>query len=568
MKNRTSSHFFILVLIVVVTAIAHYSIYYGALIRGYETSGITAARNLLLLSFLAIIPIFLKKFLKFQGNWTIYTSAVLLFSIGLSIQYRLFSDPEYTSRKDKAEARAEKIKTQQLHYIQENYSAEKKQMMGLPPTPPSPVDLSAETPRPADDTVSSVLFSGKTVNPILGIIGLIIAFVLLSRDKVLDFLQRNGFLIILLTLGPLLLAAVTSHAGKSVGNMTPWEPSKIPFLIGFAAILAVLYKNLARTYWGIPRAKDVVPLVFMAVLPFVPFFVLKDFGQMMVFSAVYATLYLIAVRRFSQRFVLVGSVLLMVGILVVGALPVKTQQQIPLLPTLAGPVRQILPNRIQQRFHLWLDGFNPPTPDTPWWKDDYNNYYKKLSEQMAQQGEDLPQMLEENPELQNTINVDAWFDVLAFQPAQATFGLASGGTTGRGLGLGYPELVPVADSDYVFAALAEELGLLGGLLVIFALIVFVSAGIRTALDSRDMFSKLCSAGLSAFIGFQALVNIGGITRALPMTGITLPFVSHGGFSLITSFVMLGMLMAFSHRNAVDRQVNEANLTHEYQPASY
>ena len=568
MKNRTSSHFFILVLIVVVTAIAHYSIYYGALIRGYETSGITAARNLLLLSFLAIIPIFLKKFLKFQGNWTIYTSAVLLFSIGLTIQYRLFSDPEYTSRKDKAEARDEKIKTQQLHYIQENYSAEKKQMMGLPPTPPSPVDLSAETPRPADDTVSSVLFSGKTVNPILGIIGLIIAFVLLSRDKVLDFLQRNGFLIILLTLGPLLLAAVTSHAGKSVGNMTPWEPSKIPFLIGFAAILAVLYKNLARTYWGIPRAKDVVPLVFMAVLPFVPFFVLKDFGQMMVFSAVYATLYLIAVRRFSQRFVLVGSVLLMVGILVVGALPVKTQQQIPLLPTLAGPVRQILPNRIQQRFHLWLDGFNPPTPDTPWWKDDYNNYYKKLSEQMAQQGEDLPQMLEENPELQNTINVDAWFDVLAFQPAQATFGLASGGTTGRGLGLGYPELVPVADSDYVFAALAEELGLLGGLLVIFALIVFVSAGIRTALDSRDMFSKLCSAGLSAFIGFQALVNIGGITRALPMTGITLPFVSHGGFSLITSFVMLGMLMAFSHRNAVDRQVNEANLTHEHKPASY
>ena len=64
--------------------------------------------------------------------------------------------------------------------------------------------------------------------------------------------------------------------------MTPWEPAKIPFLIGFAAILAVLYKNLARTYWGLPRAKDVVPLIVMAVLPFVPFIVLKDFGQMMV----------------------------------------------------------------------------------------------------------------------------------------------------------------------------------------------------------------------------------------------------------------------------------------------
>lgn len=551
MKNRTSSHFFILCLIVVLTAISHYSIHYGALIRGYDTSPLTAFRNIGLLAILALLPVFLKRFTKFQGNWTLYTSAVLLFSIGLTVQYRLFSDPEYTSRKDKAEARQEKIRTAQLHYIQQNYSAEKKQLMGLPPTEPGPIDLDKETPRPATDGVTDVFLSGNTINPILGILGLLTAFLLLRRDNIIDLLRQNGFLIVLLTLVPLILAAITSHAGK-VGNMTPWEPSKIPFLVGFSAVLAVLYKNLARTYWGIPRAKDVVPLLFMAALPFVPFFVLKDFGQMMVFSAVYATLYLIAVRRFSQRFVLVGSVLLMVGVLVAGALPEKTQQNIPLLPTLARPVKKILPNRIQQRFHLWLDGFNPPTPDTEWWKDDYDNYYKKLVEKDP----NIPQMLEENPDLQKTINVDAWFDMLAFQPAQATFGLASGGTTGRGLGLGYPELIPVADSDYVFAALAEELGLFGGLLVTFALIVLVSSGVRTALDCRDMFSKLCAIGLAAFIGFQALVNIGGITRALPMTGITLPFVSHGGFSLITSFVMLGMLMAFSHRNAIDLKLDE------------
>jgi len=539
---------------VVLTAISHYSIYYGGLIRGYETSSITAFRNVGLLTLLAILPIFLKRFVKFEGNWTLYTSAVLLFSIGLTVQYRLFSDPEYISRKDKAEARQEKIKSLQLHYIQENYSAEKKQIMGLPPTPPSPVDLSTETPRPSEEDLTAVLLSGKTINTLLGILGMIAALLLIKQEKVLEILQKNGFLIVILTLGPLILAAITSRAGKSIGNMTPWEPSKIPFLIGFAAILAVLYKNLAKTYWGLPRAKDIVPLVFMAALPFVPFFVLKDFGQMMVFSGVYATLYLIAVRRFSQRFVLVGSVLLLGGILVVGALPENTQAKIPLLPTLARPVKQVLPDRIQQRFHLWLDGFNPPTPETSWWKDDYDDYYKKL----VQKDATIPQMLEENPDLQRTINVDAWFDVLAFQPAQATFGLASGGTTGRGLGLGYPELIPVADSDYIFAALAEELGLFGGLLITFALIVLVSAGVRTALDCRDMFSKLCAIGLSAFIGFQALVNIGGITRALPMTGITLPFVSHGGFSLITSFVMLGMLMAFSHRNAMDRRQAEVD----------
>ncbi|MCC7308853.1 MAG: FtsW/RodA/SpoVE family cell cycle protein, partial [Acidobacteria bacterium] len=354
-------------------------------------------------------------------------------------------------------------------------------MMGLPPTPPSPVDLSAETPRPSPDTLAGVLFSGRTLNPLLGVCGLVFVLIAFRNERVLEFLQKNGFLIVLLTLGPLILAAITSRAGKSIGNMTPWEPAKIPFLIGFAAILSILYKNLARTYWGLPRAKDVIPLVFMAILPFVPFFVLKDFGQMMVFSGVYATLYLIAVRRFMQRFVLVGSVALVIGILVVGALPDDTQAKIPLLPTVATPVRSVLPNRIQQRFHLWLDGFTPPSPETAWWKEDYDNYYKKLVEKDP----NLPQMLEEDPNLQRTINVDAWFDILAFQPAQATFGLASGGTTGRGLGLGYPELIPVADSDYVFAALAEELGLFGGLLLTFALIVFVSAGVRTALDSRD-----------------------------------------------------------------------------------
>jgi cell division protein FtsW (lipid II flippase) len=550
MKNRASSHLFILLLIVILTAIGHYAIHYGALIRGYETSSLTAYRNLGLLFLLAVLPVFLARFAKFQGNWTLYTSAVLLFSIGLTVQYRLFSDPEYVSKKDKAEARQEKIITAQMHYIQENYSPEKKQLMGLPPTEKSPVDLSKETPRPSEDTLFGTLTSGRTLIPLFGIFCLIGVIILFQRDDILDIMQRNGFLIVVLTLLPLLLAAITSRAGKSIGNMTPWEPAKIPFLIGFAAILSVLYKNLARTYWGVPRAKDVIPLVFMAILPFFPFFVLKDFGQMMVFSSVYATLYIIAVRRLPQRIVLIGSVFLLVGILVVGALPESTQEKIPLLPKLAKPVKAVLPNRIQQRFHLWLDGFNPPTPDTDWWKEDYDDYYKKL----IAKDPSLPTLLEQDPNLQKSINVDAWFDVLAFQPAQATFGLASGGTTGRGLGLGFVELIPVSDSDYIYAALAEELGLFGGLLVIFALITFVSAGIRTALDARDMFSKLCCAGLSAFIGFQALVNIGGITRALPMTGITLPFVSHGGFSLITSFVMLGMLMAFSHRNQVDKLI--------------
>ena len=281
----------------------------------------------------------------------------------------------------------------------------------------------------------------------------------------------------------------------------------------------------------------------MAVIPFVPFFALKDFGQMLIFSGAYATLYLVAVRRWPQLLVFVGSVMLVMLILVVGALPRDIQEKFPLLPTVARPIQHALPARIQQRFHLWLDGFDPPSPDESWWKKDYDEALVKDPR--------MKDLADQSEAMKKSVNTDIWFDKLAFQPAQAVFGIASGKTTGRGLGLGFPEVIPIADSDYVYAAIAEETGLLGGGLVVLALIIFVGAGIRTSIEARDMFTKLCAAGLTAFIGIQALVNIGGITRALPMTGITLPFVSHGGFSLITSFAMLGMLMAFSHRNVQD-----------------
>jgi hypothetical protein len=134
------------VLIVLLAAIAHYSIYYGAMIRGYETSSLSAFRDISILGLLAILPIFIKKFLRFNGNWVLYTTCVLLLSIGLTVQYRVFSDREYTanipraereriqnsnlSEKEKnrellkakvaaiAKEREAKIKTLQLHYIQ------------------------------------------------------------------------------------------------------------------------------------------------------------------------------------------------------------------------------------------------------------------------------------------------------------------------------------------------------------------------------------------------------------------------------------------------------------------
>ena len=545
MKNRASSHLLVLLLIVGFEIAAYVAIHRAALLRGYETSVIGAVRDLMMFLPLFVLIIWLSRVMRFAGNWILFTSAVLLFAFGMMIQYRLYSDPEYNAR-NKAAARAEKMEALRTRYILENYDPAKKQMMGLPPTPARPIEIDQLPQRPASYTFFNAITSSYTWIPIFSYLAFAIAFSFCIRDGFLLWLQRNSFIIVLLTLLPLAAAIVTSSAGKSLGNMTPWEPAKIPFLLGFAGILTARYKDLAETYWGIPRARDIVPLVVMALIPFIPFFALKDFGQMLIFSGAYATLYLVAVRRWPQLLLFVGSVFLVIGILVVGALPRNIQEKVPLLPTVARPIQAALPARIQQRFHLWLDGFDPPSPEVSWWKKDY--------EETVNQNPELKEIAQQSPALQNTVNVDIWFDKLAFQPAQAVFGITSGKTTGRGLGLGFPEVIPIADSDYVYAAIAEETGLIGGAVIILAVVIFVVAGVRTSLDARDMFTKLCAAGLTAFVGFQALVNIGGILRALPMTGITLPFVSHGGFSLITSYAMLGMLMAFSHRNAGDKML--------------
>jgi cell division protein FtsW (lipid II flippase) len=551
MKNRASSHLLVILLIVVFEITGYVAVHRAALLRGYETSIIGAVRDILMFVPLMFLVIWLSRGMRYAGNWVLFTSAVLLFAIGMLVQYRLYSDPEYNAR-NKAVAREEKMDALRTRYIMENYDAQKKQLMGLPPTPAQPIDINSLPHKPANYSLWTALTSSYTWIPIFSFIAFAIAYWLCVRDGFLLWLQRNSFIIVLLTLIPLAAAVVTSSAGKALGNMTPWEPSKIPFLLGFAGILTARYKDLAETYWGIPRARDTLPLLVMAMMPFVPFFALKDFGQMLIFSGAYTTLYLVAVRRWPQLLLFVGSVFVVISILVVGALPRDIQEKVPLLPTISRPIQAALPSRIQQRFHLWLDGFDPPSPEVSWWKKDY--------EEALSQDPTLKELAEQSPAAQRTVNVDIWFDKLAFQPAQAVFGIASGQNTGRGMGLGFPEVIPIADSDYVYAAIAEEMGLAGGTVIILAVIVFVVAGVRTSLDARDMFTKLCAAGLTAFVGFQSLVNIGGILRALPMTGITLPFVSHGGFSLITSFAMLGMLMAFSHRNARDRLVTERPLS--------
>lgn len=121
----------------------------------------------------------------------------------------------------------------------------------------------------------------------------------------------------------------------------------------------------------------------------------------------------------------------------------------------------------------------------------------------------------------------------------------SGGWWGSGLGTGAPETVPIVTSDFIYAAFAEEVGFVGCVLLLLIYATFYSRGFRAAGATRTPFERLLCVGLTASLAMQTLLNVAGVTKALPMTGITLPFISHGGSSLITCLLIAGLICGLS-----------------------
>jgi peptidoglycan glycosyltransferase len=136
-----------------------------------------------------------------------------------------------------------------------------------------------------------------------------------------------------------------------------------------------------------------------------------------------------------------------------------------------------------------------------------------------------------------------------YQPIQALFALANGGMTGTGLGIGDPGAIPAAHNDFIFAALGEELGLLGGVAILSAFVLLVGAGMRTALRAQRDFEKLLATGLTTIVAIQTFIIIGGVLRVVPLTGVTLPFMSYGGSSLVANYVVLALLIRISDTTA-------------------
>ena len=145
--------------------------------------------------------------------------------------------------------------------------------------------------------------------------------------------------------------------------------------------------------------------------------------------------------------------------------------------------------------------------------------------------------------------IDPWQDPrgLGWQQVQSEYALASGGVLGAGLGMGRPYNIPEVQTDYVFSAIGEELGLLGSLAVLALFLILVMRGFAIGLRAQDGFARLVAVGMATIIGLQTLIIVGGVVRLIPLTGITLPFVSYGGSSVVANFVLLAGLLLVSNR---------------------
>ncbi|MFL5944487.1 MAG: FtsW/RodA/SpoVE family cell cycle protein [Gaiellaceae bacterium] len=277
------------------------------------------------------------------------------------------------------------------------------------------------------------------------------------------------------------------HAGSL--RFQPGEVAKIMLIIFLAAYMREKREVLAQG-----RPKDWGPLLLIWVLAMLVLLETRDLGGGLLYFGIFLAMLYVATSRLA--YVAAGLGLFLIG---------------------AVGVWKVTPH-VQERVTIWLH---------PWTE---HKVYCPLSGQ---------------PDLRQNCQ--------SFQLVKSLYSIANGGYGGTGLGKGTVTnldghaLIPGATTDFIYSVLSQEVGLIGAAGVILLYMIFVLRGIRTALLAQDGFSKLLAAGLTFGFALQTFIIVGGILRLIPLTGITLPFVSYGGSSVVANFVLLAGLLLVSNR---------------------
>jgi cell division protein FtsW (lipid II flippase) len=318
----------------------------------------------------------------------------------------------------------------------------------------------------------------------VGLLAFVATLVLVRDDRMLDAYTYTiglaGLILLLLPIVPGVGRVINgARLWVAIGPLSfqPAEFGKVLIVIFLASYLSAKRELLASGAgrFGLPRVKDLGPLVIAWVTSLAVLFLEKDLGASLLFFAVFVVMLWVASGR--PGYLVLGFVMFAVG----------------------AWVGYLAFTHVQLRVDYWLHALDP------------QNVYELGYGQLA----------------------------------QGQFALASGGLVGTGLGLGSPTLIPYAATDFIFAAIGEELGLLGTAAILLVFLTLIGRSLRVAVERTDAFGTLLATGLTTIVAVQTFVIVGGVTRLIPLTGITLPFVSYGGSSLVANFVILALLIRVS-----------------------
>lgn len=479
------------------------SVYIAGNARGYDPSLAILVRNACLMTLFYPVYLVLRK--RYRGDFTPLVTAAILVGIGFVVQYRISS--------------ALNVDFQQA--LVKQYSATSSRSADddslaaeMAPGEDNPGAFSEHQATPgettplvkADESNAKTAF-GDVIYAIPGWARLLGSYVLalallvyislkLGDDGFMVALERPFFWITLTVLLLVLCVALSEVGarGRYVYQMTPWEAFKVTmtiFLAGFLAHYKDDFSNRSRAQKGKRMQRLLIqwgPFLLIWLIPQLLFVLLRDFGQVIIYGGLLLVMVFVLTRRWS---------LLLAGL----AFILLTSRSVLFLEDIA-------PAHVMQRFKIWSDIWALPH-DEVWW----DNVYQIMN---------------------------------------SFFAMNAGGFSGAGLGLGYPTNVPLVVSDFVYAALAEELGFLGTVIILLLYLQLFVSGMAISVEAETEFEKLLAVGFSCMIAIQVFVNIGGVIKLIPLTGITLPFISRGGFSFLISMVMVGFLMGLSHRTGLRR----------------